>query len=208
METRLTVVSWWEDALDHLKSDSTLSPLIEHARGDGLMSCPDLFSAMVRAVCGQQVSNDAAVKAKDRVLKAAEEASPGNYPLGIHTLGLEGLKGLGLSGAKQSALWNLAQGALTGTLTHEELDSLTDDEVLARLTAIKGVGPWTAHMILIFGLNRPDVFPVGDYGLRTAGLKVFGNLDTMLSVSTAWRPYRTAATWLLWRDRTGFSVRY
>ncbi len=208
METRLTVVSWWEAALDHLKSDSALAPLIEKSRGDGLMPCTDLFTAMVRAVCGQQVSNAAALKAKDRVLKAAEEASPGNYPLGIHTLGLEGLKGLGLSGAKQSALWNLAQGALTGTLTHEELDSLTDDEVLARLTAIKGVGPWTAHMILIFGLNRPDVFPVGDYGLRAAGLKVFGNLDTMLSVSTAWRPYRTAATWLLWRDRTGFAVRY
>lgn len=208
METRLTVVSWWEDALDHLKSDSALAPLIEKSRGDGLMPCTDLFTAMVRAVCGQQVSNAAALKAKDRVLKAAEEASPGNYPLGIHTLGLEGLKWLGLSGAKQSALWNLAQGALTGTLTHEALSSLTDDEVLARLTAIKGVGPWTAHMILIFGLNRPDVFPVGDYGLRTAGLKVFGNLDTMLSVSTAWRPYRTAATWLLWRDRTGFAVRY
>ena len=200
METRLTVVSWWEAALNHLKSDSALAPLIEKSRGDGLMPCTDLFTAMVRAVCGQQVSNAAALKAKDRVLKAAEEASPGNYPLGIHTLGL--------SGAKQSALWNLAQGALTGTLTHEELDSLTDDEVLARLTAIKGVGPWTAHMILIFGLNRPDVFPVGDYGLRAAGLKVFGNLDTMLSVSTAWRPYRTAATWLLWRDRTGFAVRY
>lgn len=208
METRLTVVSWWEDALDHLKSDSALAPLIEKSRGDGLMPCTDLFTAIVRAVCGQQVSNAAALKAKDRVLKAAEEASPGNYPLGIHTLGLEGLKGLGLSGAKQSALWNLAQGALTGTLTHEALSSLTDDEVLARLTAIKGVGPWTAHMILIFGLNRPDVFPVGDYGLRAAGLKVFGNLDTMLSVSTAWRPYRTAATWLLWRDRTGFAVRY
>lgn len=208
METRLKLVSWWEDALDHLKSDSALAPLIEKSRGDGLMPCTDLFTAMVRAVCGQQVSNAAALKAKDRVLKAAEEASPGNYPLGIHTLGLEGLKGLGLSGAKQSALWNLAQGALTGTLTHEELDSLTDDEVLAHLTAIKGVGPWTAHMILIFGLNRPDVFPVGDYGLRAAGLKVFGNLDTMLSVSTAWRPYRTAATWLLWRDRTGFAVRY
>lgn len=208
METRLTVVSWWEDALDHLKSDSALAPLIEKSRGDGLMPCTDLFTAMVRAVCGQQVSNAAALKAKDRVLKAAEEASPGNYPLGIHTLGLEGLKGLGLSGAKQSALWNLAQGALTGTLTHEALSFLTDDEVLARLTAIKGVGPWTAHMILIFGLNRPDVFPVGDYGLRAAGLKVFGNLDTMLSVSTAWRPYRTAATWLLWRDRTGFAVRY
>lgn len=147
METRLTVVSWWEAALNHLKSDSALAPLIEKSRGDGLMPCTDLFTAMVRAVCGQQVSNAAALKAKDRVLKAAEEASPGNYPLGIHTLGLEGLKGLGLSGAKQRALWNLAQGALTGTLTHEELDSLTDDEVLARLTAIKGVGPWTAHMI-------------------------------------------------------------
>lgn len=208
METRLTVVSWWEAALNHLKSDSALAPLIEKSRGDGLMPCTDLFTAMVRAVCGQQVSNAAALKAKDRVLKTAEEASPGNYPLGIHTLGLEGLKGLGLSSAKQSALWNLAQGALTGTLTHEALSSLTDDEVLARLTAIKGVGPWTAHMILIFGLNRPDVFPVGDYGLRAAGLKVFGNLDTMLSVSTAWRPYRTAATWLLWRDRTGFAVRY
>ena len=208
METRLTVVSWWEDALDHLKSDSALAPLIEKSRGDGLMPCTDLFTAMVRAVCGQQVSNAAALKAKDRVLKAAEEASPGNYPLGIHTLGLEGLKGLGLSGAKQSALWNLAQGALPGTLTHKKLDSLTDDEVLARLTAIKGVGPWTAHMILIFGLNRPDVFPLGDYGLKAAGLKLFGNLDTMLSVSDTWRPYRTAATWLLWRDRTGFAVRY
>ena len=187
METRLTVVSWWEAALDHLKSDSALAPLIEKSRGDGLMPCTDLFTAMVRAVCGQQVSNAAALKAKDRVLKAAEEASPGNYPLGIHTLGLEGLKGLGLSGAKQSALWNLAQGALTGTLTHEELDSLTDDEVLARLTAIKGVGPWTAHMILIFGLNRPDVFPVGDYGLRAAGLKVLGKgkLDVALTVKAS-----------------------
>ena len=205
METRLTVVSWWEDALDHLKSDSALAPLIEKSRGDGLMPFTDLSTAMVRAACEHAAL---ALNNLDRVLKAAEEASPGNYPLGIHTLGLEGLKGLGLSGAKQSALWNLAQGALTGTLTHKKLDSLTDDEVLARLTAIKGVGPWTAHMILIFGLNRPDVFPVGDYGLRAAGLKVFGNLDTMLSVSTAWRPYRTAATWLLWRDRTGFAVRY
>lgn len=208
METRLTVVSWWEDALDHLKSDSALAPLIEKSRGDGLMPCTDLFTAMVRAVCGQQVSNAAALKAKDRVLKAAEEASPGNYPLGIHTLGLEGLKGLGLSGAKQSALSGLARGFLAGTLTQSALSPITDEEVLARLTAIKGVGPWTGHMILIFGLNRPDVFPVGDYGLRAAGLKVFGNLDTMLSVSTAWRPYRTAATWLLWRDRTGFAVRY
>lgn len=208
METRLTVVPWWEAALNHLKSDSTLSPLIENARGDGLMSCTDLFSAMVRAVCGQQVSNVAAVKAKDRVLKAAHEASPGNCPLGIHTLGLKGLKGLGLSGTKQSALSGLARGFLAGTLTQSALSPITDEEVLARLTAIKGVGPWTGHMILIFGLNRPDVFPLGDYGLKAAGLKLFGNLDTMLSVSDTWRPYRTAATWLLWRDRTGFAVRY
>lgn len=208
METRLKLVSWWDDALGHLKGDFVLASLMEKARGDGLLTCTDLFSSMIRAVCGQQVSNATAAKTRDRVLQAAEQAAPGYLPLGIQILGSPGLKGLGLSATKSAALAGLAQGYLSGALTEKTLNGLTDEAVLSRLVQIRGVGPWTAHMILIFGLNRPDVFPVDDYGLKTSGVKLFGNLDTMLERSRAWRPYRTAATWLLWRDRTGFAVRY
>ena len=208
METRLIRVPWWDAALCHLRADSRLAPLIEKSEGEGLEACTDFFSSMVRAVCGQQVSNAADAKAQERVLKAAIEIAPDNLPFSITKLGNEGLTALGLSATKRAALLGLADGYRTGELAQSTLGALTDAQVLARLTQIRGVGPWTAHMILIFGLNRPDVFPVGDYGLKVAGIKLFGNLDTMLRISQAWSPYRTAATWLIWHDRSGSTVRY
>lgn len=97
---------------------------------------------------------------------------------------------------------------MTGQLTPEALNPLTDAEILGRLDDLPGVGPWTAHMVMIFGLNRPDVFPVDDFGVKKAAEALYGSVEKARELSEAWKPYRTAATWLLWRSRTQTPVQY
>ena len=208
MEKNLKLVPWWDAALEHLASEPRFKAVIKKSNGDGLWISRDLFRSMIRAVCGQQVNNAAAVRLSQSVIRAAKEKKKGNLARGILALKAEGLKDCGLSPTKINALLGLAQGFVDNRFTRKKLSSLDDKAVLLELQSIKGVGPWTAHMILIFGLNRPDVFAAGDFGVKESFRTLFGNVDTMLEVSEGWKPYRTAATWLLWRNRTPNPVRY
>lgn len=200
---------WWDDALNHLASDPVMKRLILEDTSTGMTASGDLMKSMVRAVTGQQVNNTAAAAAAKRVTEVAGADAGDALARGIVEAGSERLKTEArLTATKAKALCAVAAEWLAGRLTPDALASLTDEAVLERLTALPGVGPWTAHMILIFGLNRPDVFPAGDFGIKKACEKEFGSLEAALNASSAWKPYRTAATWLLWRSRTKTPVTY
>lgn len=208
MEKSLKVVPWWEAALTHLTKEPHFSCVMKESAGDGLWVSHNLFRSMIRAVCGQQVNNAAAVRLSTAVISAAKAKKKGTLAKGVLALKEKGLKECGLSPTKTAALLGLARGFDKGRFTRKRLSKLDDETILTELQSVKGVGPWTAHMILIFGLNRPDVFASGDFGVKEAFRTLFGNLDTMHEVSDSWKPYRTAATWLLWRSRTTNPVRY
>ena len=112
---------------------------------------------------------------------------------------------VGLSRAKVAFLRSLAEHVLTGELELERLDQLPDEEILAELTAVKGLGTWTAHMFLIFQLERPDVLATGDLGIRRAVERAYGlddlpSADELERLAEPWRPHRTVACRLLWRS--------
>jgi DNA-3-methyladenine glycosylase II len=113
------------------------------------------------------------------------------------------LRSVGLSGMKVSFIRDLAQRVHDGSLELEALDAMGDDEVIAALTAVKGIGRWTAEMFLMFRLHRPDVLPVGDLGIvnamkRAYGLRKTPTPERMRRIGESWRPYRSIACWYLW----------
>jgi DNA-3-methyladenine glycosylase II len=115
------------------------------------------------------------------------------------------MRTLGLSGQKTAYIRDLARHARDGRVAFEELARLPDETVIERLTEVKGIGVWTAHMFLIFALRRPNVLPTGDLGIRNAIRKAYGLLELpkpaeMETLSEPWRPYRTVASWYLWRS--------
>lgn len=189
----MAVVSWWQEAVDALGAEPFLRTMAQKSAPAGLAVCEDLFATYIRAVCGQQVSTVVAQKISGAVLDFAGSSSPAHA---IASAGVEKLRSLGLSNAKAQALSAIARRYEDGALTAETLTGLEDDAVRERLTEIKGVGPWTADMVLIFGLNRPDVWAGRDYGLRKAiDAAGFADVDSL-----RWAPWRTAATWLFWRS--------
>jgi len=166
----------------------------------------DCFGILARSIVSQLISTAAARTIGARLLTALGDA--GLTPAGLVALGEEKLRGCGLSGAKAKALLDLAGRAQSGVLPLARLPVMEDAEVEEHLTAVRGIGVWTAQMFLIFCLGRPDVLPVGDLGLR-AGVKDQYGLDelpsakNLVELAAPWRPYRSIATWYLWRSRGG-----
>jgi DNA-3-methyladenine glycosylase II len=115
------------------------------------------------------------------------------------------MRTLGLSGQKTAYIRDLARHTRTGAVAFDHLAGLTDQQVIEQLTQVKGVGPWTVHMFLIFALRRNDVLPTGDLGIRNAIRKAYGLAELPLPVEVEalaerWRPYCTVASWYLWRS--------
>ncbi|MBI1748864.1 MAG: DNA-3-methyladenine glycosylase 2 family protein [Acidobacteria bacterium] len=162
------------------------------------------FESLVRAIVYQQLTGKAAATILDRV-KALYESRAFPKPKQILDTPPEVLRGAGLSRAKTAALLDLAGKTLSGTVPSlTKIKRMTDDEIVLCLTSIRGVGVWTAEMLLIFGLGRPDVLPIHDYGLRKGFARTFKKkeLPTPKEVASRgerWRPYRTVASWYLWR---------
>lgn len=162
------------------------------------------FSALTEAIVYQQLSGKAAETILGRVCALFH---PRRFPRpeDLRDVAPERLRGAGLSRAKVLAVQDLAARALDGTVPSlARLKRMADEEIVERLTSIRGVGPWTVEMMLIFRLGRPDVLPVHDYGVRKGFARVFRTrgLPTPKQVSRRgerWRPYRTAAAWYLWR---------
>ena len=135
-----------------------------------------------------------------------ESATGGITPANVLALGEEKLRSQGLSGAKARSLLDLAARTSDGRLPVDRLGEMSDDEAMDRLTEVRGIGTWTAEMYLIFSMGRLDVLPVGDFGLR-AGVRQLYKLDELpnkkklLELGEPWRPYRSVATWYVWRGR-------
>src|SRR3954451_14754750 len=163
----------------------------------------DAYGALLRSIVGQQLST----KAARTIFERLTDLFGGNGPTPRQLLEAdpEEVRAAGLSRPKVAYLRDLAEHVEDGELDLEQLAELPDDEVIAQLTAIKGLGVWTAHMFLIFHLGRPDVLPVGDLGIRRAAQIAYGLDDLpepaeLEGLAEAWRPYRSLACLYLWRS--------
>jgi len=170
----------------------------------------DHLTALVGAIVSQQLSTKAAATIFGRFAALF----PGNEipnAAAIDLISNEQLRAVGLSGQKVGYLRDLCARIGDGRLRLEELDSLPDDQVIARLTEVKGFGRWTAEMFLMFRLHRPDVLPVDDLGIVKAVQKVYGlrkrpDPKRIMKIGEVWRPYRSVASWYLWQTlRADFS---
>ena len=161
----------------------------------------DAYGTLIRSIVGQQLSTKAAATIYGRVLELFGKHTP--TPKQLLKADPERLRAAGLSRAKVAYLRDLAEHVEDGALELERLPELPDEEVAAQLTAIKGLGQWTADMFLMFHLGRPDILPVGDQGIRRAiqveyGLRKLPDAKRMQTIAKPWRPYRTLASLYLW----------
>ncbi len=160
----------------------------------------DPFRALVHAIISQQLSTRAAAAIAARVDALLDGSST---PASLAQVSDAQLRSAGLSGQKVSYLRALCERVTGGSLSLEALDSMPDEEVIAALTQVKGIGRWTAEMFLMFRLHRPDVLPVGDLGIgkavqRAYRLRTLPSPTRLLRLGESWRPYRSVACWYLW----------
>jgi DNA-3-methyladenine glycosylase II len=164
----------------------------------------DHYGALLRAIVGQQLSTSAARSIYGRLLEFFGGSTPS--PQQVLEAEPEAMRAAaGLSRAKVTFLRSLAEHVVTGELELERLAELPDDEIIAELCAVKGIGEWSAHMFLMFQLERPDVLAVGDLGIRRAverayGLSELPSAAELSELAEPWRPYRSIACLLLWRS--------
>jgi 3-methyladenine DNA glycosylase/8-oxoguanine DNA glycosylase len=164
----------------------------------------DVFQALLRAIVYQQLHGRAAGAIHARVLKVIGTKRDAARTLA--TVPDEPLRAAGLSAAKLAAIRDLAAKTLDGTVpTQAQAAKLTDDELIARLTAVRGIGPWTAHMLMLFHLGRPDILPTGDYAIRKAFSLLYrrgreASIEALVRHARRWRPHRSTASWYLWRS--------
>lgn len=196
---------YWQEACAFLAArDKRLKGLIDAFPASVLCRQHTPFVTLAKAIVGQQIS----IQAANAIWQRLEKLT-GNNAAGLLNLADESLRSVGLSARKVVYLKAAARYALEGGL--EALFILPEEEVKQRLQALPGVGPWTAEMFLIFSLLRPDIFPLSDLGLKKALVQHYGlhaDLKSLLAHGEPWRPYRTVATWYLWRSLDAVAVFY
>ena len=190
-------------------SDRRLRRLIERVGPPTIPSEPaqTLFAALARSIVYQQLSGRAAATIHGRMLALFPRRRI--TPSGILALRTAQLRGAGLSAAKTAALQDLAVKTLDGTMpTLPQVRRMPDDELVDRLTQVRGIGRWTVEMLLIFRLGRPDVLPVTDLGVRKGFAIVYGldelpDAAEMAERAECWRPWRSVGSWYMWRACEG-----
>lgn len=191
-----------EEAVNHLKKkDRVLRKVIEAAGPCTLKPGRDRFWMLVCSILSQQLSTKSAETIRNRV----DAALPARTPEGFLKLSDSELRGCGVSPQKLGYLRDLCNCVGDGRVKLKSIHKKTDDEVTEELVQIKGIGVWTSHMFLMFSLGRPDVFPVGDLGVKSAirHLYEFAEMPTDAeahAIAKPWRPYATVASWYLWRS--------
>lgn len=190
-------------AILHLKrSDPVIRDIIERVGPYRIQYREPVFETLVRSIVFQQLSGLAAGTIYGRL---ADKTGEPITPKAILKLTPEKMRALGLSRQKTEYIRDLARRTNAGELDFDACPDLTDEEIIERFTAVKGVGIWTVQMFLIFALRRPDVLPTGDLGVRNAIKKAYG-LEEMPKPTEverygeAWRPYCSVASWYLWRS--------
>jgi DNA-3-methyladenine glycosylase II len=200
--TEVTVT--FQTARRHLaRRDAVLKRVIAQVGACTLWQNPNRFGALARSIIGQQISTKAAASIAARLEEAV--GRKGLRPKAILALPDLALRDAGLSAAKSRALRDLAAKVADGSVPLNRIHEHPDEEVIARLIQIWGIGRWTAEMFLIFSLGRLDVLPVDDGGLRAAVQRQYGLPDPpakghLTELAEPWRPYRSIATWYLWRS--------
>jgi DNA-3-methyladenine glycosylase II len=190
-------------AISHLKrSDPVLSAIIGRVGEYSIQFREPDFATLVKSIVSQQLSGRVASVIFGRL----SDAVNGNItPASILKLRPARMRALGLSGSKTAYIRDLARHTRDGAVVFEELADLPDEEVIARLTKVKGIGVWTVHMFLMFALRRTNVLPIGDLGIRNAVRKAYA-LEEMPTpkdveaLAAKWHPYCTIASWYLWRS--------
>lgn len=192
-------------AVTHLSAiDPIMANAIERVGPCTLTPNPNVFETLVDAIVSQQIS----VKAADAIMARLRAATPGGRiaPEALIQLDHDALRAAGLSPQKRRYIRDLTERVSSGQLDLEHLSELDDETVINELVVVKGVGRWTAEMILLFSLGRPDVLPVDDLGLLEGVREAYGlesrpTRKEMLERGEAWRPYRSIATWYMWGVR-------
>ena len=206
----VTRPAYWDKACaDLVKRDRILKKLIPKFGPVHLLSRGDPFVTLARSVVGQQIS----VASAQAVWAKVEAACPKLVPQQFIKLGQEKLTACGLSKRKAEYVLDLAQHFVSGALHVGKWTSMEDEAVIAELTQIRGIGRWTAEMFLIFNLSRPDVLPLDDLGLiRAISVNYFSGEPVTRSeareVAANWEPWRTVATWYMWRSLDPLPVDY
>lgn len=194
----------WSAALAHLRSvDTQLGALIDKHGHPTIAPGRDPVHSLARAIVSQQLSGKAAATIWGRFLDLYPKRA---FPAAAKIIATpdDKLRGVGLSGAKAAAIKDLARHVVEKKLVPATLTELTDAEISAALLPVRGIGPWSVDMFLMFTLARPDVLPVGDLGIRKGMQKHFRlrklpEPKKMIALAAPWQPFRTIGSWYMWR---------
>lgn len=188
-----------------LRRDPVLAALIREYGPCGLAAAQraDHFSALVRSIVFQQLSTKAASTIYSRMV--GQLPSGELAPVALAALTEQQFRAAGISRQKESYLRDLCEKVSAGAVPLDDLERMSDEDVIAALTKIKGIGRWSAEMFLMFRLHRPDVLPVGDLGIVNAVMKAYRlrkkpTPERLRRMGEAWKPYRSVAAWYLWRS--------
>jgi len=206
----MTVPAYWAEACKHLvKKDRVMKRLIPQFGDVGLQSRGDAFVTLARSIVGQQIS----VKAAQSVWHRFEVLPKKMTPANVLKLKIDDMRAAGLSARKVEYLVDLALHFDAGSVHVKNWESMDDEAIIAELIAIRGIGRWTAEMLLIFHLMRPNVLPLDDVGLINGISKSYFSGESVSrsdarEVAGAWAPYCTVATWYIWRSLDPLPVAY
>ena len=201
---------YWDRAKRALsRKDVVLKNIIRARPGVHLVRRGEPFLTLARAICGQQIAVKAAQSVWDRVVACCSEVTPER----VLAVDRKKLRACGLSDRKTEYIADLAQHFADGAIHVHRWPGMSDEEIIAELVRVRGIGRWTAEMFLIFNLLRPDVLPLDDLGLQKAIRVSYYkkrpvSLRTMRKLGESWRPWRSVATWYLWRSLDPVPVEY
>lgn len=196
---------WWDEAHAFLLKDELLGPVVEQFGPDGITSRDDLFQTLVRSIVGQQISVLAADAIWGRLVDHLSEVTPDT----VLATDQPSIAACGVTRPKASYIYGLAENATE--LLNQPWEGMSDEAIMKHLVKFRGIGPWTAEMLLMFHFLRPDVFSLGDIGLIRGTQRLVPEAETKEEVgeiAERWRPYRTAAAWYLWRILDPVPVEY
>lgn len=187
------------------ESDSVLRSVIERVGHCKLMPHSNYYEELIRSIVGQQLS----IKAAATIVGRFKDLGDGNFPVPEKVVSIpdEQMRAVGLSRAKISYVKDIAEHVIDGRLEFDKFSEMTNDEIIAELTDVKGIGEWTAHMFLIFSLGRLDVLPTGDLGIRK-GVQTLYGLYTLpgdvdirrIAEQNRWTGNESVAAWYIWKS--------
>ena len=205
-----TPPKFWDQGKNYLsRKDKKLRKLIRSYPKDFLFTKSDPFLTLARSIVGQQISVKAAQSVWEKLEGKIKKVNPKNIKK-IHS---SSLKSVGLSRQKVQYLKNLSDAFINNRIKIKLWIKMNDEEIIQDLIQIKGIGRWTAEMFLIFNLCRPDIFPLDDIGMIKGLCKIYDlnypiSKDKVSKIGNKWKPYRSVATWYLWRSLDPIPVEY